>query len=46
MANEWLLTKKPAFLNEGLVLRPKEFPQVQKKPVSLTETLVPLWEVA
>lgn len=37
MATDWLLTTKPAFLNECLALQPKEFMQVQKKLVLLTE---------
>jgi superfamily I DNA/RNA helicase/mRNA-degrading endonuclease RelE of RelBE toxin-antitoxin system len=37
VASEWLLTTKPAFLNECLALQPKEFMQVQKKLVLLTE---------
>ena len=41
MATDWLLTTKPAFLNECLALQPKEFMQVQKKLVLLTEDPTP-----
>lgn len=41
MTTDWLLTTKPAFLNECLALQPKEFMQVQKKLVLLTEDPTP-----
>ena len=41
MADEWLLTTKPAFLNACLALPAKEFMQVQKKLVALAHDPTP-----